>query len=96
MNSMNARIAVGGLGADLGARSSSTSHPEKPPVRDTLTQSFPHTRSNPVQAAVSFSTYGPRNEHLVVVVTDNKTGEVIREIPSQEMQNLHVHLEVMV
>jgi len=30
------------------------------------------------------------------VVKNQETGEVIREIPSKEMQKLHVHLDMLV
>lgn len=38
---------------------------------------------------LSFSTYGEQGEHIAVVVADKKTGEVIREIPSKEIQDLY-------
>lgn len=38
---------------------------------------------------LSFSTYGEQGEHIAVVVADKETGEVIREIPSKEIQDLY-------
>jgi uncharacterized FlaG/YvyC family protein len=90
MNSIDTRTAIGGIPGCIGAKSQSDSHPTKQPFRDTRTSSLP----DPTH--VSFSTYGSRNEHLAVVVTNRETGEVIREVPSKEMQKLHVQLEVFV
>jgi uncharacterized FlaG/YvyC family protein len=49
-----------------------------------------------VQTDVSFSTYGTKNEHLAVVVTNRETGDIIREFPTKEMQKLHGHLDLLV
>lgn len=42
---------------------------------------------------ISFSTYGKNNERISVVVKDKETGEVIREMPAEELQRLHVKME---
>jgi uncharacterized FlaG/YvyC family protein len=95
MDSIDTRIATVGI-ASIGAGAKSESHSGKPPVTDTVTKSSPgNTRLNPVQTEVSFSTYGSRNERTAIVVKNKDTGEVIREIPSKEMQKLHVHLDVL-
>ena len=95
MDSIDTRIATVGI-ARIGAGVKSELHSGKPPVTDTATKSSPgNTQFNPVQTEVSFSTYGYRNERTAIVVKNKDTGEVIREIPSKEMQKLHVHLDVL-
>ena len=42
-----------------------------------------------MNVSLEFSHYGERGEKIAVVVTDKATGEVIREIPSGEIQNLY-------
>jgi len=42
--------------------------------------------------SIAFSTYGRNNEKISVTVTDKDTGEVIREIPPEEIQRLSVKL----
>ena len=42
---------------------------------------------------ISFSTYGTNSERISVVVKDKETGEVIREMPAEELQRLHVKME---
>ena len=97
MNSIDNRIAIEGIAASIVARSQSESHPEKLPIKDTAVNPAPdNSQFNPVQTDVAISTYGSRNEHLAVVVTNKKTGEIIHEIPSKEMQKLHGHLDVLV
>lgn len=96
MNSIDKSIAIREMAASVGARSQSESHSGKPPVKDTAIKSSPgNTRLIPVQTEVSFSTYGSRNERIAVVVKNKDTGEVIREIPSKELQKLHVHLDML-
>lgn len=95
MNSMDSRIASGGMVAGVGARTEPEPHAGKLPVKEALTNSGPDdAQLNPVQTKVSFTTYGSRNERIAVVVKNRETGEVIREIPSREMQKLHVHLDI--
>jgi flagellar protein FlaG len=42
--------------------------------------------------SIAFSTYGRNNEKISVTLTDIETGEVIREIPPEEIQRLSVKL----
>ena len=42
---------------------------------------------------IAFSTYGDRDDRISVVVKDKETGEVIREMPPEELQRLHVKME---
>ena len=95
MNSIDNRIAIRTMAVGVGARSKSESSWK------TACQGYPNlsnlrTQPKPVQTDVSFSTYGSRNEHLAVKITNKETGEVVREIPSRETQKLHVHLEALV
>ncbi len=46
--------------------------------------------------SLSFSTYGEGNHKISVTVTDKETGEVIREIPPEELQRLSGKMEEMV
>jgi uncharacterized FlaG/YvyC family protein len=96
MNSIDTRIATVGMATSIRAGENSEYHAGKPPVKDTATKSSPgNTQFYPVQTEASFSTYGSRNERIAVVVKNKDTGEVIREIPSKEMQKLHGHLDVL-
>lgn len=38
--------------------------------------------------SITFSLYGPNNEKVAIKVVDKETGEVIREIPPEEIQEL--------
>jgi hypothetical protein len=93
MDSINTRIAIGRMAASIGARTKSGPHHETLPARDVPVKSGP---DNPVQTDISFSAYGSHNEHIAVVIKNRDTGEVIREIPSEEMQKLHIHLDVLI
>jgi flagellar protein FlaG len=42
-----------------------------------------------MNVSLTFSTYGDRGEKVAVIVSDDETGEVIREIPAKEIQNLY-------
>jgi flagellar protein FlaG len=41
-----------------------------------------------MNVSLSFSTYGEQGEYIAVIVADKETGEVIREIPAKEIQDL--------
>jgi len=41
---------------------------------------------------LSFSRYGSKDDEIAVIVTDKNTGEVIREIPPKEIQDLHTKI----
>lgn len=97
MNGIDTRIAIGGVAAGVGARSPSESHRGKPPARSADAAPDPeNNRIESVRTERSFSTYGVRNERVAILVKNQETGEVIHEIPSEEMQKLHVHLDVLV
>lgn len=42
-----------------------------------------------MNVSLEFSRYGGRGERIAVVIADKATGEVIREIPSREIQDLY-------
>lgn len=42
-----------------------------------------------MNVSLTFSTYGDHGEKVAVIVSDDETGEVIREIPAKEIQNLY-------
>jgi uncharacterized FlaG/YvyC family protein len=42
-----------------------------------------------MNVSLTFATYGDRDEKVAVIVSDDETGEVIREIPAKEIQNLY-------
>lgn len=93
MDSIDTRIAIGRMAASIVARAKSGPHRENLPARDIPARSGP---DNPVQTDISFSTYGSHNEHIAAVIKNQDTGEVIREIPSEEMQKLHAHLDMLI
>ena len=45
-----------------------------------------------MNVSLQFYPYGERGEKIAVVVADKETGEVIREIPSREIQNLYAKM----
>jgi flagellar protein FlaG len=49
-----------------------------------------------MNVSLEFSHYGGRGEKIAVVVTDKATGEVIREIPSRQLQNLYSSINDLV
>jgi uncharacterized FlaG/YvyC family protein len=97
MNSVDTRIAIGEMAISIGARSKSESPSGILPVKDTAAKSVSdNTRPDPAQTSASFSTYGSHKERICIVVKNKETGEVIHEIPSKEMQQLHDHLDILI
>ncbi|HLA27706.1 MAG TPA: flagellar protein FlaG [Syntrophales bacterium] len=47
---------------------------------------------NRMNVSLQFTTYGDSGENIAVVVADKGTGEVIREIPSKEIQQLYAKM----
>jgi len=43
--------------------------------------------------SIAFSTYGEKNKKVSIIVSDKETGKLIREIPPEELQRLHVKME---
>ena len=50
----------------------------------------------PTSISINFSTYGDHHEKIAVTVTDKVTGEVIREIPSKELQQLYMQMNELI
>ncbi len=96
MNSIDTRAGLAGILPSVGARSPSGSHPMKVPIENTAANSCPNAHLDPVRTNISFSTYGPDNEQIATVVTNQETGKVIREIPSKVMQKVRVHIETLI
>ncbi|MDI6687535.1 MAG: flagellar protein FlaG [Desulfobacterales bacterium] len=48
---------------------------------------------NRMNINLAFSTYGENNKNISIVVSDKETGKLIREIPAEELQQLHVKME---
>jgi flagellar protein FlaG len=47
---------------------------------------------NRINISLKFSTYGENDERTAVTVTEKETGEVIREIPPEELQQLYLKM----
>lgn len=48
---------------------------------------------NRMNINLAFSTYGENNKNISIVVSDKETGKLIREIPAEGLQQLHVKME---
>ncbi|OPX41229.1 MAG: hypothetical protein B1H13_03220 [Desulfobacteraceae bacterium 4484_190.3] len=42
---------------------------------------------------IAFSTYGEKDKNIAIIVSEKETGKLIREIPPEELQRLHVKME---
>jgi uncharacterized FlaG/YvyC family protein len=97
MSSTGTRIAIEGMAANFGARSTSEPQHRKLPVKDTASKSgLDNAQLDPVQKEASFKTYGSNNSWIAIVVKNKETGEVISEFPSEEMQKLQAHLDMLI
>ena len=47
---------------------------------------------SPSKISIAFTPYGAKNERVAIKVLDKKSGEVIREIPPEEIQNLYMKM----
>ena len=47
---------------------------------------------NRMNVSLQFYAYGKNGENIAAVVADKETGEVIREIPSKEIQDLYAKM----
>ena len=84
-----------GKGADQAQRSaSSNSETGNEQIKTMISELQQHLA--PTNISVNFSTYGERDEKIAVTVTDKSTGEVIREIPSEELQQLYVNMNELI
>ena len=95
MNTIGTRLGTEMAILTVGAESSPGSDHGKVPVQSTTVNS-PQAHVDPAQTDVSFTTYGPNDEHTAIVVTHGGTGEVIREIPSKVMQKIRVHIDTLI
>lgn len=97
MKGIDTRIAIQGMAANFGARSTSEPQLRKLPVKDTASKSgIDNAQLDPVQTEASFKTYGSNNSRIAIVVKNKETGAVISEFPSKEMQKLHAHLDMRI
>ena len=46
--------------------------------------------------SVRFSRYGRNNEKISIEIVEKETGKIIREIPSEDLQNLYTKLDELV
>jgi flagellar protein FlaG len=53
-------------------------------------------RLGPTSISLNFTPYGNNNEKMAVVVSDKQSGEVIREIPPKELQDLYVKIDELI
>ncbi len=95
MNRIDTRIAIGSLATNFGQISNSNPQIGKLPVKDVIAKSADTAKFDTVQTHVYFSTYGPHSIRTAIVVENHVTGEVIREIPSEEMQKLYTKMHEM-
>lgn len=96
MNTINTRCAIERMTLTVGARLPSESRLGIVPVETTTVNSCPNLKLDAVRTSISFSTYGPDDEHIATVVTNQRTAEVIREIPSKAMQKVAAHIETLI
>ena len=82
-------------GSPPGERISTGPPAGEPAAARALTEEI-QERMNKNSISLSFSTYGSGNHKISVTVTDKDTGEVIREIPSEELQRLSGKMEELV
>ena len=82
-------------GSPPGGRTSTGPPAGEPAAARALTDEI-QERMNKNSISLSFSTYGSGNHKISVTVTDKDTGEVIREIPSEELQRLSGKMEELV
>jgi hypothetical protein len=76
MNSIDTRIAIGGMATRLRAVSKPDSQPVRLPVNGTAAKSVSdNTRPDPVLTTASFSTYGSHNERICIVVKNKEKRE---------------------
>jgi hypothetical protein len=96
MTSIDTHIIIGPVATNFGAKSITDPQPGKLPAKDVFAKSGPDSvEFNAVRTDVSYSTYGPHGERSAIVVKNSETGEVIRQIPSEEIQKLYVKMREM-
>jgi flagellar protein FlaG len=99
IGAVNAASATTGVQAAIAMPSQGSSKESKPAVqleeqrsaeKERMKQMLQEMQSqiDSMNVSLEFSTYGENGNKIAVVVTDKDTGEVIREIPSKELQSL--------
>ncbi len=53
-------------------------------------------RLGAMNISINFSRYGEKNENIAITVSDKVTGEVIREIPPKEIQQLYMKMNELI
>ncbi|HRR41020.1 MAG TPA: flagellar protein FlaG [Syntrophales bacterium] len=53
-------------------------------------------RIDQMNISLTFSTYGKNKDRIAIVLSNKETGEVIREIPPEEIQKLYAKLSELV
>jgi flagellar protein FlaG len=76
------------------AGESSEKSPDSAQVKQMVMEIEQHLRS--MDVSLNFTPYGDKGEKMAVVVSNQKTGEVIREIPSKELQELYKKMNELV
>jgi len=74
--------------------SSSSSSPKKEELKRMVEEMQKHIES--MRVNLKFSTYGEHGERIAIAVTNGETGEVVREIPPEEIQELYVRMSELV
>jgi flagellar protein FlaG len=82
-------------GSPPGERTSTGPPAGEPAAARALAEEI-QAQMNKNSISLSFSTYGRGNHKISVTVSDKDTGEVIREIPSEELQRLSGKMEELV
>jgi len=72
------------------AQTSSTAAENGEDIQQMVDQLQNHIKM--MNVSLEFTTYGEHGEKIAVIVSDKETGEVIREIPSKEIQNLYAKM----
>lgn len=88
-------IAPGrGLPANKNEQTPGTTSPAESPSPEQIKQMTKELNEhvNSMSISLNFTPYGDHNEKIAVIVSDKKTGEVIREIPPKQLQELYVKM----
>jgi hypothetical protein len=90
-------MGIGIITPSIDTRSELEPRLGKLPVKNIAISPGPdNTEFNSFRTVVSFLPYGSRNERIALVVKNQETGEIIREIPAKEIQKLHINLDTFV
>ncbi len=91
--------AVPGLSAPAGAQKQTPPHPaqsagEDPVNLEQIKRQVAEMESqiSSMNVSLAYTTYGEHDEKIAIAVVNKETGELIREIPSQEIQTLYAKM----